>query len=68
MHNESKDKRQLKLNSFCEMFDVPRSTAFLWYDTSNFPMYKIGGRWFVDLEEYYEWRQEQLNRDYEDIA
>ena len=68
MYTELKDKKQLKLNTFCSMFDVPRSTAILWYNTSGFPMYKISGRWFVDLEEYYVWRKEQLNRDYEDIA
>ena len=64
MYNELKNKRQLKLNSFCSLFDVPRSTALQWYHSSNFPMYKMEGRWYVDMEEYYTWRDAEHDRCY----
>lgn len=57
-------KKQLKLNTFCSKYDVPRSTALQWYHSSNFPMYKVEGRWYVDVDEYYEWRNVEHNRSY----
>ena len=68
MNNVVTDKKQLKLESFCSTFDVPRSTAFQWFHSSNFPMFKLGGRWYVDIVEYYRWRDAEHDRCYEDIA
>ena len=50
-------KKQLKLNNFCTEFDVPRSTALLWINSKDFPAYKISGRWYIDVDGFYEWRK-----------
>lgn len=50
-------KKQLKLNNFCTEFDVPRSTALLWINSKDFPAYKISGRWYIDVNGFYEWRK-----------
>ena len=52
----TKYKKQLKLSNFCKEFDVARSTALLWIHSKGFPAYKIDGRWYIDIEEFYKWR------------
>ena len=57
-------KKQLKLTSFCKEFDVPRSTALKWVHSQGFPAYNLVGHWYVDVDAYYEWRQNQHVKSY----
>lgn len=50
------NKKQLKLKSFCEEYDIPRSTALKWIHSDEFPAYNLLGHWYVDIEEFYKWR------------
>lgn len=59
-----KYKRQVKLNRFCEEFDIPRTTALQWVHSKNFPAYNLCGRWYVDTEQYYRWREKQHIESY----
>ena len=52
------EKKQLRLNNFCKEYDIPRSTALRWIsENRGFPAYNLCGRWYIDLNEYYEWRK-----------
>ena len=57
-------KKQLKLNNFCNEFDIPRSTALEWIHKRGFPAYNLSGHWYVDIQEFYEWREAQKNEKY----
>lgn len=57
-------KKQLKLTHFCEKFDIPRTTALQWVHSANFPAYNLHGRWYVDIEKYYKWREAEHKNFY----
>lgn len=58
------EKRQVKLNEFCNMFDIPYRTAIELIHSNGFPAKKIGGRWYVDIPGYYKWRETEHIRQY----
>lgn len=58
------EKKQMKLTTFCDAFDVSRSTVELWIHSLGFPAYKISGHWYVDIPEYYEWREKEHKHSY----
>ena len=58
------DKKQLRLSSFCKEFDIPKNTALLWIHSRDFPAYKIGKCWYIDLPKYYEWRELEHTKNY----
>ena len=58
------EKKQLKLNNFCEEFDIPRSTALKWIHGEGFPGYLLQGHWYVDVDEYKKWRKNQHIKNY----
>ncbi len=70
MNNNEKElmkeesKTQMKLNHFCELYDIPRASLMEWIHGFNFPAYKIGGRWYVDIKRYYDWRDRQHEKAY----
>ena len=49
-------KSQLKLGNFCNEYDMSRTTVLDLIYTQHFPAYKIGGRWYVDMKKFKEWR------------
>lgn len=51
--------RQMKLTRFMKEFDVEKRVAYEWIHIAGFPAYKIGGRWYVDVQKYYEWREKR---------
>lgn len=51
--------RQMKLTRFMKEFDVEKKIAYEWIHIDGFPAYKIGGRWYVDVQKYYEWREKR---------
>ena len=55
----NKEKQQMKLNHFCDEFDIPRTTALQWVHTEGFPAYNLCGRWYVDIAKFYKWREKQ---------
>ena len=59
-----KNKKQLRLTNFCKEFDVPRTTALKWVHSNDFPAYNLCGHWYVDLEQYYKWRNKQHLKSY----
>ena len=50
-------RKQLKLNNFCDEYDMSRNTVLELIATRHFPAYKIGGRWYVDIDEFMDWRK-----------
>jgi len=53
------NKKQMKLKNFCEAFDIPRTTALQWVHAIGFPAYNLSGHWYVDIEQFYKWREIQ---------
>lgn len=53
------NKKQLKLKTFCDLFDIARTTALQWVHTEGFPAYNLCGRWYVDVDKFYKWRDRQ---------
>lgn len=51
------NKKQMKLKNFCEAFDIPRTTILKWVYEHGFPAYNLFGHWYVDIDEYYKWKQ-----------
>lgn len=52
------NKKQMKLKNFCEVYDIPRSTALRWANgDTGFPAYNLFGHWYVDIEAYFSWRE-----------
>ena len=58
------NKQQMKLTNFCKEFDVPRTTALKWVHSAGFPAYNLCGLWYVDLEKFYKWRENQHQISY----
>lgn len=58
------EKEQMKLKNFCSSFDVPRTTALQWVHTDDFPAFCLKGRWYVDIDKYYKWREIQHKKAY----
>ena len=59
-----KENKQLKLNNFCKLFDIPRSTALKWIHSVGFPAYNLCGHWYIDVDKYYVWREEHHRNNY----
>ena len=59
---KKQDMKQMKLKTFCDYFDVPRTTALQWVHTKGFPAYNLSGRWYVDIDKFYKWRSRQTLR------
>ena len=50
-------KKQLKLSSFCEEYDFPRTTVLELIYRDKLPAYKIGGRWYIDMVKFSKCRE-----------
>ena len=64
MGKEKVLKQQMKLKNFCDEFDIPRTTVLKWIYDSEFPAYNLCGHWYVDMEKFYNWRQQEHLRSY----
>ena len=58
------EKKQAKLTTFCEMYDVPRTTVLKWVHTAEFPAYNLCGHWYVDIPKFLKWREAQHMKSY----
>lgn len=59
---KQQDMKQMKLKTFCEYYDIPRTTALQWVHTKGFPAYNLCGRWYVDIDKFNKWRERQALR------
>lgn len=50
-------KQQLRLKNFCTEYDIPRTTVLELKYSKDFPLYKIGNRWYVDVQKFIKWRE-----------
>lgn len=57
-------KKQMRLSNFCREYDIPRTNAIELIHSKGFPAYKIGGRWYVDIDKYLRWREIEHIRSY----
>jgi excisionase family DNA binding protein len=49
-------KRIITLSELADYLDVPRRALYKLTEVdSSFPVYRVGSRWFADLEEVQEW-------------
>lgn len=56
--------QQMKLNHFCKSFDIPRTTVLKWVHSNDFPAYNLCGHWYVDVKQFYKWREKQHSISY----
>lgn len=56
--------QQMQLPSFLREFDMPRTNfeRLVFRRDNPLPAYKVGGRWYVDIPKYLEWREEEHKR------
>lgn len=58
------DVQQMDLKTFAEFFGIKEKTVKEWIHIKNFPSYKLGGKWYVDIPEFYKWRKLEHTRSY----
>lgn len=58
------DVKQMSLPKFIEIYDMPRVSIYQLIHTHGFPAYKLGGRWYVDIQAFEKWREEEHRRQY----
>lgn len=56
--------RQVNLATFREIYGIPEDTVLRWVHTKNFPAYKQGNRWYVDVKKYEKWRETEHRNSY----
>ena len=44
--------KQVDLKTFREMYCIPETTILRWIHTKNFPAYKQGHKWYIDVKAY----------------
>lgn len=49
--------KQVDLKTFREMYCIPETTILRWIHTKNFPAYKQGHKWYIDVKAYEKWRE-----------
>lgn len=57
-------KKQMKLSNFCTEYDIARTTVLEWVHAHDFPAYNLRGRWYVDIDKYLKWRENQHRKSY----
>lgn len=53
------EKKQLRIATFSKLFDIPLPTLNNLIHVEGFPSYKIGGRWYIDIEQFEKWREKE---------
>ena len=56
--------KQMNMSDFQRFFGIPAYTAKRWIHSKGFPAYKQGGLWYVDIPEYYKWRENEHKSNY----
>lgn len=56
------DVRQVDLLAFRRMYGIPENTVLRWIHSKGFPAYKLGHKWYVDIQKFEKWREtEHIN-------
>ena len=58
------EKKMMRLKNFCTEYDIPRATAIKLVHSQDFPAYKLGERWYVDIPKFLKWRETEHRRSY----
>lgn len=53
----------MKLREFREVYGIPENTVRALINRKGFPSYRLGGRWYVDIPKFLEWREEENARN-----
>jgi excisionase family DNA binding protein len=56
--------KQVDLKTFRQMFGIPEHTVQRWVHTKNFPAYKLGQKWYVDVKAFEKWRETEHANSY----
>ena len=64
MSTAEKTIKQMRLTTFCKEFDIPKNTALQWIHSKGFPAYKMGKCWYIDLPEFFAWRDREHLKSY----
>lgn len=56
--------KQMSLSKFIQEYGFSRTTMWRLINSSGFPAYKLGGRWYVDIPAYEKWREAEHRRQY----
>lgn len=56
--------KQVDLKTFREMYCIPETTILRWIHTKNFPAYKQGHKWYIDVKAYEKWRETEHANSY----
>ena len=51
--------KQMKLSNFCKEYDMSRTTVLDLIYYQHMPGNKIGGRWYIDMKKFMDWRELQ---------
>ena len=56
--------KQVDLKTFREMYCIPETTILRWIHTKNFPAYKQGHKWYIDVKAYEQSRETEHPNSY----
>lgn len=56
--------KQVDLKTFRKMYGINERKVKEWVHTKNFPAYKQGGKWYVDIPAYLKWRETEHKNSY----
>ncbi len=57
-------KKMMRIKAFCQAYDLPYTTAIQLVHSKDFPAYKLGRSWYVDIPEFLKWRETEHKRSY----
>lgn len=55
---------QMPLSKFGKEYGFSRTTMWRMVNRGDFPAYKLGGQWYVDIPAYEAWREKEHRRQY----
>ncbi len=58
------DKKMMNLKEFREVYGIPENTVRDLIHARNFPAYKLGNRWYVDVPAFEAWREVEHKNNY----
>lgn len=56
--------KQMALPQFIAEYGIPRSNMERLIHSHDFPAYKLGGRWYVDIPAFEKWREIEHRKQY----
>ena len=56
--------KQMQLKQFCAEYGMTSRTVERLIYSNGFPAYKVGGKWYIDIEKYDRWREIEHRKQY----